>query len=824
MPISGIGVALPTTPCRIPDFMCPSFISRLLLTLLLVGGLSISSEAQNWNEDQLFANAEKYYTYGQEVQDRFEKARYTSHVVGLYENFLARFPASRHAPLARFHLGHALQTLGNLEQAKANYKAVITRYVRGQWVGNSARQLAYLFYIEENWAEAAKFFGIASKNVTTEGLRHSALTKRVQCLIKINRTKEVVADLKSIINDPRHPHRDWATFMLGYQYYLDEQLKASIQVLKPLASESVKTTYRSQAMFYIGLASAELGMDDEAAKNLHAVLKIRINDPSLSNEQRLGLGTNKALAQTALMKAALDKEDYPEVIKLYAMGDYGAKGKVEARRSMRAGQAFLALNQYQQARAAFRRVDRNLPNSDMAFESAYLCLECDYHLKHNGLSERVDIFFELYADQNPHDPRLHMANFLKAETLYHIGNFEKAGAAFNLIDIKLIPKSYRADLLYKRGWCLSEFGDFNGANRSYTRFLADYPDDPRKSEILAKRAEANLALGDDLSALQDFEELIDLVPEPILASFAYQGSARVLRKQKKYKTMVERYRTLLDNFPKINKSTEANANYWIGWGLYKENELEDVAPYLEKARDLVPEFYTEPVGNILVLSAFAQRDHEALHKAIQRIYRDAPDKVIPSHILSWLGIQMFHDGQFKDAVTYLTKATNVDYPSKTAPGVWRTLAKAQNENKQFEDALKTGKIILELKQEKRWEADAMLDLALTYIGLGKLDEAIETANKALELNVKGTHLAGLHLVKAEVALRQNNPTLALEDYNKTIKMILDDPFIKPRALAGAVQAADLLGKDNEASEYRKQLRQSYPDWKEGPIQIDPPKD
>ena len=821
MPISGVGAALPMTIVTIPVSMIRFLISKLL-TLLFCCSFTIPAMAQFREDDRLFKNAERYYTHGQEVQDRFEKARYSQHVVGLYENFLAQFPNSRHAPVARFHLGHSLETLGQLEQAKANYRALINRYVKGQWVGNAARQLGYLFYIDENWAEAAKYFGVAAKHVTNRELRFSALTKRVQCLLKINRSKEVVEVLKTIIGEPKHPHREWATFMLGYQYYLDEQLERSIKLLKPLTKETVKSTYRSQAMFYIGLASAELGLSDEAAKNLHAVLKVRMNDPSLSNEQRLSLGTNKALAQTALMKASLDKEDYQEVVRLYSMGDYGAKGKVEARRSMRAGRAFLALEKYQQARAAFRRVDRNLPNTDLAFESAYLCLKCDYLLKHNGLSERVDIFFELYAKQQPHDPRLHMANFLKAETLYQTGNYKKSGEAFSQIDPNLIKKEFRADLLYKRGWCLSEFGDFNGANRSYSRFLADFPDDPRKAEILAKRADANLALGDQISALKDFEDLIAMKPEPILAAFAYQGSGRVLRKEKKYHTMVERYRKLLAEFPDIAKNTAANANYWIGWGLYKENELEDVAPYLEKARDLAPEFYSEPVGNILVLSSFAQRDSKALQKAIQRILQDAPGKKIPSNILSWLGVQLFNEGDVENSVTYLEKATDPENPLKTKPGVWRTLAKAQNECKKFDEALKTGEIILNLKQEKRWEADAMLDLALSQIGLGKYDDAIDTTDKALALEVRGPHLAGLHLVKAEVALSQNHPAKALLDYEKTIQMVLDDPLIKPRALAGAAQSAEILGEEGKAAQYRLQLRQGFPNWMGVPIEIKQP--
>ena len=822
MPISDIDAALNMTIGPTPVSMIRSLIPRYFLTLLFFCSFAMPTGAQNRDEDRLFADAEKYYTHGQEVQDRFEKANYSQHVVGLYENFLTQFPNSRHAPLARFHLGHALQTLGQLDQAKANYRAVINRHLKGQWVGNAARQLAYLFYIEENWAEAAIYFGVAALHLTNRDLRFSAMTKRVQCLLKINRTREAVKILKTIIAEPKHPHQEWAVFMLGYQYYLDEQFERSIKLLKPFTKEAVQSIYRSQAMFYIGLASAELGLSDEAAKNLHAVLETRMNDPSLTNEQRLSLGTNKALAQTALMKASLDEEDYQEVIKLYWMGDYGAKGRVEARRSMRAGRAFLALKKYQQARAAFRRVDRNLPNTELAFESAYLCLECDFLLKHNGLPERVDIFFELYADINPNDPRLHMANFLKAETLYQDGDFEKAGETFNLVESNLIKKEYRADLLYKRGWCLSEFGDFNGANRSFTRFLTDFPDDSRKAEILAKRAEALLALGDQIAALKDFEELIAMKPEPILSAFAYQGSGRVLREEKKYRTMVERYRQLLTNFPDIAKNTVANANYWIGWGLYKENELDDVAPYLEKARDLAPEFYSEPVGNILVLSAFAKRDSKALHKTIQRILQDAPGKEIPSHILSWLGVQLFHEGNIEGAVTYLEKSTDPENPTKTKPGVWRTLAKAQNESKNFAAALKTGTIILGLKQEKLWEADAMLDLALSQIGLAKYDEAIETTNKALAVDVRGPHLAGLHLVKAEVALHQNRPEQALQDYQKTIQMVLDDPLIKPRALAGAAQSAELLGEEGKAAQYRLQLKQGFPDWKADPIEIKQP--
>ena len=143
MPISGIGAALNMTIGKTPVSMIRFLTPKYLLTLLFFCSFTMPTTAQYRDEDRLFADAEKYYTHGQEVQDRFEKAKYSQHVVGLYENFLAQFPNSRHAPLARFHLGHALQTLGQLDQAKVNYRAVINRHLKGKWVGNAARQLAY---------------------------------------------------------------------------------------------------------------------------------------------------------------------------------------------------------------------------------------------------------------------------------------------------------------------------------------------------------------------------------------------------------------------------------------------------------------------------------------------------------------------------------------------------------------------------------------------------------------------------------------------------------------------------------------------------------
>lgn len=787
---------------------------RRFVTVLIFGCLSFfPANAQETAEELAFNEAERFYAAGNRQTDRYEKGRYMNHVIGLYQKYLNNYSRSENVPAARFHLGYARQTLGRIEEAKKTYRTLIASHRRGPYVGSGARQLAYLAYVEQEWEESARYFALAAVNLAQENLRYNALTKQVQCLMKLGRDKEVAVALRAIIDSPKHPYRDWARFMFGYQYYEADDFETTIQTLAPLLAEETPSDYRSQALFYTGLAAAELGRDDVAETHLRSILEMPMNHPSLTPEQRKHLSSNKAKAQTSLMGLHSKKKDWQTVTDLYEMGDFGATGKIEARRCVRAGSAYFNLQNYQNARAAYRRVDRALPDTDTAFQASFKCLQCDYLLKHPGLPERIEIFFELYSGKFPGHLLLHTARFFQGESLYQNNAPEKAALAFNRVSKEKLEPAYRPELLFKHGWSLSESGQFDGATRSFGHFLADFPDDARKAIAHNKRGEAHFALGDYNSALRDFEAVLALEAGPEQTAFALQGGGRVLREDKKYQGMIARYRRILSDFPSLPRDTIANANYWIGWGFYKQQKFDEAPPYLRKARDLVPEFYTQPVGDLLILTAFNQRDKAALHLALQEVFAMAPAKSVPPHMLSWLGVQMYHDGQVEAASDYLERATNLQNPKRTDAAVWRILAKAQNRTANFEDAQRTGLLLLKLDQEPRWKADAYLDLAEAQLGLNKLDSSLESAKKGLALNAPGSHVAGLHLIRGEIALHQKKWAEALTSFQTTITMVPDDPILQPRALFGASLAAEKLGDINLAGDLKTRLENTFPDFK-----------
>ncbi len=786
---------------------------HILLLLLTISLWSTPLHAEDPIEKSQIDEIERFYRYAAKSKDRNEQVRFMRHCIPLYEKFLWQYKKGPYAAMARFHLGHAQQTLGQLHNAKRSYSLVITTHKKGYWVGSAARQLAYLSLQKKEYKTAARYFGITAANIDDATIRQNALTKQAQSLMEIGAAKEALGAFEQIASDRAHPFREWGIFMKGYVYFEDERFQEASEALRPLIEETATESYRTQALFYTGLCAAELGNGELAEQNLRAVLDTPHRTPSLTDDERRRIARNKSLAQNSLMGMYFKQKEYEEVVKLYRLGDFGARGKLEARRSLRAGKSFYYLKRYDQARTAFRRVDRSVPNTTLAFDASFKCLECDYQLKHPGLPQRVDVFLELYAKQNWNDPKIQKSLFLKAQTLYNNGSMEEAAKAFNRIRLKNLPEEFHQEMLFKRGFVLAETGDFNGATRNLNFYLRDFPDHSHVLEAKALRGKAYESLGDRTSALNDFESLLkDEDCPPHLYSVALQNSARLFRSEKKFEPMIKNYRSLLDRFKKLPRDTIANANYWIGWGYYKLGEHEDAIPYLKKSMALTPDAHAEAAGKILVLIYFASSNAKSMDEELRKLLILKPKKIIPKHMLTWLGARMFHDGNFSSAARYLGRATHPEKVKEKDKAIWRMLAKAQNATKQYDKALISTKIALAIEKDKRWIADTHLDVAAAHLGLGQNALAQKAAIDGLAFQVRGPHNAGLHLTLGEVAYIQEDYERAYEEAITTIRITVDDPFVKPRGLYLAAEAAEKLGSNEESARYRRQLKQSYPDW------------
>ena len=145
-----------------------------------------------------------------------------------------------------------------------------------------------------------------------------------------------------------------------------------------------------------------------------------------------------------------------------------------------------------------------------------------------------------------------------------------------------------------------------------------------------------------------------------------------------------------------------------------------------------------------------------MNDTLKSLLAEYPGRLIPPHMLIWLGLQLFHDGNFVDSVRFLERATSPDRPNSTDLFVWRTLAKGQNELGQYQEALTSAQIVLSFDTDPRWRADALLDLAQAQLGSMAYESAKKSAQDGLAIEARGTHTAGLNLVLGKIAYHQED--------------------------------------------------------------------
>ena len=481
---------------------------------------------------------------------------------------------------------------------------------------------------------------------------------------------------------------------------------------------------------------------------------------------------------------------------------------------MIAGRSYMRLKLPSEALQLFREVEKLVsPQTDMAFQAAYYRLLCFFQIEGRHVPDQVDAFLQLYRKARPDDSRIHTALMMKAETLFTNKDAAAAAKIYSEINASLVSEKNRPGLLYQRGWCLSEAGDAQGAIRSLSEFIAKYPQDPRISSAIAKRAKAYAESAEPAKALADFDTLTasEATPEE-LASFAWLEAARLRRAESNIPDMIIRYQGLLKNVKNLSDNLQAEANYWIGWGLVKTNSAKDAVSYLEKARELRPDAYGKHAGLLLILGYFASQDPIRLASEINLAIVGKYDSDIPDQAIQWSGMQSYNAGDFSSAAKSLALVSNPEEPRETPKEVWRYLAKARLETGQAEGALTAANNVLAVEDNPGWKADGLLDRGRALLMLKRDSEARIAADEGAALRPQGRTSAGLRILSGDLNFNAKDFGLAAADYLNVIQFH-EDADLKPLAISKYIRVLEQQGKSAEAEKYRQQLKSEFPDWK-----------
>jgi tetratricopeptide (TPR) repeat protein len=722
--------------------------------------------------------------------------------VQIFSEYLTEFPNHPNAEMSWWYLGNSYYQSGQIDDAKRCFSTLLNRYGKGPWVARAAYTLAADYYNHQEYALAASLFERYAVNASKPDEQSRGFFYAANCYRFLNREREAVSAFKKVIEDPNGAlFIPMAKLALGHLSSKSGKLKEALAQFEEVIAAPYIPKIRGEAALNAALIATKLEQTELADKYLQLILTSQ------------GMEDFRVDAQTALMANFMARKQYREVIDIFRRSMIKAEGEKEATRLMFAGRAYMALKQPADALQLFRDIEKNVnPELDLAFNASFYRLQCFYQIEGRHVSDQVDAFLQLYQKARSSDPLVHTALLFKAESLYASNDAANAAKAYSEINAALVSDEIRPGLFYKRGWCLAEAGDTQGAIRSLSEFISKYPKDSRLSSAIAKRASSFSQSGEPEKAIADFDRLTAPGTPAELSSFAWLESARLRRSESKIPDMIIRYQGLLKNSADLSEKLTAEANYWIGWGLIKSNTPKEAVSYLEKARALRSDEYGKHAGLALAIAHFAAQDPAKLAAEIKLAILGGYAEDIPDKYIQWSGLQSYNSRDFSTAAKNLTLVSNPAEPRETPKDVWRYLAKARLEIGEAEGALTAVNHFLEVEDSPTWKADGLLDRGRVMFALKRYSEARQATDEALALRPQGFTSAGLNLLDGDLHLQAGDSKVAAGKYLIVVSFI-NDKELKPLALFKLIGAFEKQGDTLEVEKYRRQLSTEFPDWK-----------
>ncbi len=748
-----------------------------------------------------FLRGKNLYDSAKQSTDLLQRRSLYERSASIFESYLSSYPDHPNAEMAWWYLGNSYYQSGRIQDGKRCFSTLLNRYGKGKWAAAAAYTLAADHYNRGEYAFAAPMFERYALHAAKPEERPRGNYFAGNCYRMLGRDRQAVAAFQKVVQDPAGGlFASQAKLALGHISIKLDNLTEALETFESVINSNTLAKYRGEAALHAALTATKIDQTDLADRYLQLIMRTP------------GMEEYRPDAQIALMGNHYAKAEYDQVIRIFSASSSKAEGDKEAARLMIAARAYMKLNRLSEALANFREVERLAKaQTDLAFEASYYRLLCFFQIEGRHVPDQVDAFLQLYKRTRKDDPRIHTALMMKAETLFANRQTAEAAKVYSQIDAAAVSAKNQPGLFYQRGWCLSEAGDFQGAIRSFTEFITRYPQDKRVDSAIAKRAKAFVESGEPAKAIADFDTLTKPgVPED-LTSYAWLESARMRRADGNIDDMIIRYKGLLRNVGTLSENLQAEANYWIGWGLVKNNDAKNAIPFLEKARKLRPDAYRKHAGILLALGYFASQDPAQLADEINHAITHGYQEDIPEQVLQWSGMQSFNSGNFAAAAKCLGFIASPDEPRANPKEVWRYLGKARLETGDNEGALTAITNVLAVEDSTAWKADGLHDRGRALLNLKRPAEARIAADEAMALRPQGRTSAKLRILIGDLEMHDGNPKKAAAEYLIVVQFH-EDAEIKPEALWKLVKAFESAGNSPEAEKYRQQLKAEFPDW------------
>jgi TolA-binding protein len=622
------------------------------------------------------------------IGDSFFLAEDFNGAISKYQKFLSLYPESPLRVSAMFRIGSSYFQKKDFVEARANFQAVLDRYPK------------------DFFAPLAQYF-IAESHLVAGQVREAmfAYTK------VITQYPETVK-----ISPLAHFKLAWTGFQVG-DY-----------------SQAVQTCNNFMALY----------PTNALAKNVYlimgnALLKLKRNQEAMAAFQRIiDLAPSSDIAEQALftiLKSQFDQKQYNSILTSYQFIFRHlppSKSKWRSMSYLYAAEAYLSLNQTEEARVIYEMILKVYPDDPAAFYAQDgLAWACSYQgLDERALEERQKLKAMLEAETSTFSfSGLNQLGI--ADSLFNQKSYDDAFQLYSKF-VENNPKAVEAPAaLYRAGMSLYHQRYYTQAIDEWRKLQARYPQAKETVLAVSQIADTLFRAQKYPEAVAAYQDIIANYPQSEGMPMAHLRVAQAAFNSRDDEAAVKQIRSLVGKFP---KAPEATDGLDLLEAVFDRSKGIDYKAFL---RELVAANHASPVAGDaqfrLARRCFEAKDFSSSAAEFQKFSVEFTNNPQLAKAQFYLGESYFNRNDHANAIPAYERLLNNFDKGEDTPLALFHLASSYYSLKKYEDAVRHYTRLIEEYPAVSYAKETQFNLALAYKALGKIDLAQYSYQKYVEL-------------------------------------------------------------------------------------------
>lgn len=775
---------------------------RELGRLLFVGGLCLwfighgesawaAAAPQNPGELELLPQADAQFD---QAMSLYRDGRY-SEALRLFSEALPSLAATKKEE-AMFSIGECYRFLGRSADALSIYRMLTQNNPKSLFAPAAWFWEGKLLMEREHYGEAVPLLQLAvdrGGGETAEAARYLLAL----CDFHVGNETGGSDQLRKVASSAS-PYRWEATRLLAVYLENRKDWAGALHYWRTLAVQAKDSSLRWQATARAGWAALRAGETKTAEELFRQCLgpDVPAEWQNLAYEGQF----EEMLSQKRFEEALALLESHPERFSL--------ERKVAL--LLRLGNGALQAGEKGSALQVFDHCLSLNPAGPAMAEAAYGRLVALAGFNQKGVLDEANAYLDRFGPSSPYAARV---RFIQAQALSARGRFVDALPVWEDLVSRKPAGVPRPAALLGLGRADFECGRWKEAAETLERLGTECPDAP---ELLTARMTEGAAwdkAGNFAKALEAWKQALELAPRGSPEREAALGQAALLGRQlKQPKEMEGAFRALVEEYP--TAKLRPLGCLLLGQAELGEKRYGEAEKHLLEAREREPTQFFGPATTMLVWLAYGEKNLEKMGRYLGELEEKEPAAAaqLPAALYYWVGLSWAKENRLILAKNALQKVcARADAGAYLSSAYWQ-LAEIERKLHEWPGAIQCYREFRKLDPGGADNSPVLLGFAEAETGAGDYASAQKHLEQVLLQEPEGRQNAEARMLLGNLYWTQKNYAEAAKTYS-TLSLIYQDDEITPRAMEKAASSFARLGDEAQAANWRKRLKEKYPDFK-----------